>query len=933
MEIRKLGTYLIENKSCDDEIINAALHQQLALKRKGLYKPLGEILVEIGGLNPETLDLILKRQGEDMLRSIELFESLPPDSISKIVEVAECQACPKGEIIIHEGDQGDSFYQIISGMARVYRLSEDGVEVALGTLGPGEGFGEMALLTGEPRSASVSAQEACSFLMISKKAFDRLVGEYPEFSLLLSKSLSSRLARGSCDLVSATSTEKAYQRFVSEQSFASAPHLVGKSKTTKKLQSRIKGVAQNDEPVLIQGEEGTEKSDVAVLIHRGSKRREAPFLVIDVKTVNLGRVDGYTRERDPIRLELAQNSTLFGHAKGALTFARERRLGLFQVGDGGTVVIENIENLAEGVQAKLVDFIKHGHFLPLGSQRLLHASIRVLATSVVDLNQRVQEGKFNDELLGLLGSQNLVVPPLRKRKKDLRQIVESLIEYYSEQAEKSVVGFDLDVYKSIMAYDWPGNTDELRVVIRRAVNLAESKQLTPENILIGMAPQVAGKLSFNILKLDPVRQLFQSDTFPNSAQLIFAFFFILIMIIGFFGNQEPNYNVSLELTWGIWEPLVVMSCILAARIWCAVCPVGALSSIISRKYSLRRSIPSFIRNHGIYLGAVGLGLIFLSEVVFDMLVSPKATAFLILSITLPAVILALIYRRRVWCRFLCPLGKLVGFLSRCSLVELRANHNICNNDCTTPSCYVGGDIREGCPVFEAPFSLHTNQNCILCGNCIKNCQSQSPVLNLRTPGQELWAFRRPDLTISLLGVFIIGSQVFRGWVKGGFFHQYVAGLNQPWMYYSALIAITTLLAFLFVKTAGVVIFESVNTPSQEKLGLMAHALVPLIVAFELGFHFERMIVYGGQLLPTLSRQLGFSWDFLGMSIDPGLIKVVQIVLVLIGAVASQSVLKRLLRSHWITSLQRLSFKQRWPILLLGAGYIWFFGTWGTSVTY
>jgi hypothetical protein len=238
---------------------------------------------------------------------------------------------------------------------------------------------------------------------------------------------------------------------------------------------------------------------------------------------------------------------------------------------------------------------------------------------------------------------------------------------------------------------------------------------------------------------------------------------------------------------------------------------------------------------------------------------------------------------------------------------------------------VGSDIRGGCPVFEAPFSLHTNQNCILCGNCIKNCQNQSPVLNLRVPGHELWAFRRPDLTISLLGVFIIGSQVFRGWLKGGFSHQYVAGLNQPWMYYSALIAITTLLAFLFVKTTGEVIFKSVNTSSQEKLGLMVYAFVPLVVAFELGFHFERMIIYGGQLLPTLSRQLGFSWNFLGISIDPGLIKFIQIVLVLIGAVASQSVLKRLLQSHWMTSLQRLSFKQRWPILLLGAGYIWFFG--------
>lgn len=349
----------------------------------------------------------------------------------------------------------------------MFQVSEDGIEVTLVTLGPGEGFGEMALLTGEPRSASVSAVEASSFLVISKDAFDGLAAENPKFSILLSKILSGRLARGSDNLVSATATEKAYQRFVSEQSAAEEPHLIGRSKSVKKLHSRIKEVAQDDGSVLIQGETGTEKRDVAALVHQGSNRSEGPFLIVNAKTVNLGRVVGQPRKRDPIRLELAQNSTLFGHAKGALSFAGERRLGLFQVGDGGVVAIENIENLAENIQTKLVDFIRYGQFMPLGSQNLLNSSVRVLATSSVDLEQLVHEGRFNEELLNLLSEiQPLIVPPLRKRKKDLRQLVEYLIEHYSAHAGKSVAGIDIDVYKSIMAYDWPGNTDELKVVKR-----------------------------------------------------------------------------------------------------------------------------------------------------------------------------------------------------------------------------------------------------------------------------------------------------------------------------------------------------------------------------------------------------------------------------------------------------------------------------------
>jgi len=795
-------------------------------------------------------------------------------------------------------------------------------------MGPGESFGEMALLTGEPRSASVETLEACGILVISKRSFDRLAAENPQFPLALSKILSSRLARGDFNLVSATSTEKAYQRFVSEQSAGTIEsRLIGRSRAVQRLQSSIQKATRNGNPVLILGESGTEKRDVAGLIHRGGDRKDTPFLAVDVKIVNMGRSAGRPRERDPIRLELAQNSTLFGHAKDALSFAPERRLGLLQVGDGGTVVIENIEHLADSVQAKLVDFMQNGHFQSLGGQTDLHSSVRVVATSSVDLEQLVKDGKFSRNLFELLGgSQIVTVPPLRKRKKDLRQLVEHLLEQYSEQAGKAVTGVELDVYKSIMSYDWPGNTDELKVVIRRAVSLVRGSRLTPEDILIGMAPQVTGGLSFNILKLDRVRQLFRSGAFPASAQLTTAFFFMLIIFLGFFGSQTSGFNASLELTWGLWEPLVVLSCILAAAVWCAVCPIGALSSLISRKYGLSRNIPSFIRNYGVYLSAAGLGLIFLSEAVFNMPFSPRATAGLVLSITLPAVMLALIYRRRVWCRFLCPFGKLVGFLSRCSFVELRANQNICNNDCTENSCYVGHNGREGCPVFEAPFALNSNQHCIMCGNCIKNCPNQSPALNLRVPGHELWNFRKPDLTMVLLGPLLVGTQLFRGLEKGGYFHYGAAVLNQRWFVYTVFMVISVFLAFVFVRTAGRMVFDAVETTPYEKSGLMGYAFVPLLVAFEFGFHFERLISLGGQLLPTLGRQFGFNWDFLGVNIGPWLVKTCQVLLILMGVLAARAVLKRLLRSRLQTAMQHLAWQQHGPIWLLGAVYLGLFWT-------
>ena len=105
---------------------------------------------------------------------------------------------------------------------------------------------------------------------------------------------------------------------------------------------------------------------------------------------------------------------------------------------------------------------------------------------------------------------------------------------------------------------------------------------------------------------------------------------------------------------------------------------------------------------------------------------------------------------------------------------------------------------------------------------------------------------------------------------------------------------------------------------------MTSVLVPLVVAFEFGFHFERLINRGGQMLPTLGRQLGLTWDFLEMGPDPWLVKTFQVLFVLIGILASQAVLKRLFRFRWNDSLERLSFLQSWPIWLLGTGYILLF---------
>jgi hypothetical protein len=172
----------------------------------------------------------------------------------------------------------------------------------------------------------------------------------------------------------------------------------------------------------------------------------------------------------------------------------------------------------------------------------------------------------------------------------------------------------------------------------------------------------------------------------------------------------------------------------------------------------------------------------------------------------------------------------------------------------------------------------------------------------------------------------MGTQFFRGLEKTGYFHKYALAQTQPWIFYSILMIILSLLAFLFIKISGIVAWRSENTLTRIASNFVAYAFVPMVVFFEVSFQFERLINRGGQFFPTLGRQIGVDLDFLTVSMGPWWIKIYQTAFILIGVFASKAVLKNIFRSHLDSSLKRLSFRHQWPILLVAAVYIYLFWT-------
>ena len=875
-----LGSYLEEWLPAGVRDIERALQIQQEMSLQGVSKPIGRILADQRLIDNKRLDEALHKQKQAVLLSMSLFESVPPESISVILMMAPCRIFSPGTNIFRHGDPGSSYYIIISGELLVYWTDEGGSKVPLAVLKSGEGFGEMALLTGEPRKASVEAIRTTNIIELTKKLFDDIILSNPRVSRSFARVMAERLSSGSLRFIEASSQETAYKAIIDEYVHSHSPLLAGATIHTKSLMSEIRTISDTNTSVLITGEYGTDKWDVARMVHLESRGRAEMILSMDARTVNLPDAD---REA-PLWKEISQYSTLFGRAHGALPFSPEKKTGLIQMVKGGTVVIEHIEHLCPSVQESLADYISEGVYSQLGDQSKSFGRATIIGTSSAELGKLAEAGQFSSRLLDLLSRKVLTVPPLRNRKKDMRQIVSALIEKNSGLSGKHINGMDEEAYQAIMAYDWPGNILELDAVIRRAVHIARGDLLCREDLFI-YPPAAIGKATFNLLKLEQIRKIFSSPYFPAAAQLSMAPLILLIIYLGFFGSPTASANIAPILVFGLWEPVFVLGTFLGARAWCGICPIGGMSALISRRFGHGRKVPVYIKKSGFFIIGLGIIVIFWAESAFEMLQSPRATAVLVFSIVALAAITSLIYERRTWCRYLCPLGGLAGILSTSSVVELRTNYGVCTNDCKKHECYVGTPDSEGCPMFEAPFQLKSNLYCVLCGKCIKACENRSPMLNLRLPAYELYSAVLPDFALVWLAIVLIGTQLFRGFERAGLFGVRL-GEHETWWTMSFVFILTAAVGFtaLFSRLAGRLVFG--KSEYRQSPHLIIYSLIPLAVAFEMAFHLGRMLTDLGRFPSVLWRQLGLAHEIPVMTVAPSTLKAFAVLFVLSGAIAA-----------------------------------------------
>ncbi|NEU71876.1 cyclic nucleotide-binding domain-containing protein [Hassallia byssoidea VB512170] len=664
--------------------------------------------------------------------------TLEAEVLNAIAQQIEEQIIPPKTNLVTENTSPEALYILVEGQLESDSSNQANPTLAIGFL-PGAVIHLQELLLDQPTQRTITTVTECHVWVVPAEKFRALVSEYPEIFQAVSRQLAQELA----DLTSAFTYEQ-------ERTIALRPYLVtkarrgivGTSRYAVRLREEIRSSASDRKSVLIFGEPGLEKDNIAALIHFGSKQRREPIIKINCGILQTSGAD------------------LFGRAGG--------KPGLLEWLGEGTLVLNNIQETPPELLPQIVKLIKNSTYNPVTRSEEA-AAPRTSRARIMIVSEKNQP-----QIERCIGH-NIKVPPLRVRKADIKAQVDYYISLYTQARGIHKQKLAPEALRRLQSYDFPGNLKELESLVQRAIVQAGSaRELTEE--IFWSADTKKKRFRVNLLNVYPdLRKFLRSSWWTDRINYGFTVTaFALIVAVLFIGPQTRDRNFALNLFWAWWWAFFLFLFPFLGRVWCAVCPFMIYGEI-TQKLSLwlfPRKLKRWNRELAEKWGGwflFGLfTLIFLWEELWDLENTAYLSACLLLLITAGAMIFSAIFERRFWCRYLCPIGGMNGLFAKLSMTELRAQQGICSATCTTYQCYKGGPQKgegmetNGCPLYSHPAQLEDNKDCVLCMTCLKACPHRSVEFNLRPPGIELWTTHVPHTyEVALLFLLLGGVYLHR----------------------------------------------------------------------------------------------------------------------------------------------------------------------------
>jgi transcriptional regulator with AAA-type ATPase domain/NAD-dependent dihydropyrimidine dehydrogenase PreA subunit len=818
------------------------------------------------------------------LKQNTLLEVLSDPTLAAIAAVLQEETVQANRRLILEDTPLEALYILKSGRLESYRTSETGPALAISLL-PGSVLEMRAMLLDRPADQTVITLADCVLWRLSRSDFLDLVQQYPEITQAFSRSLANQLDQLSAQL--------AYER---ERQVTLRPYLVpkvrrgivGASRYAVRLRQDIKQAAQDRKSVLIFGEPGLGKDNIAALIHFASPDRKEAIVKINCDTLQASGVE------------------LFGRTQG--------KSGLLAALGRGTLVLNNIQELPNELQAPIIHLLQTGEYTPVGRDGDPPPTPQTSAARIILTEEKVLPCLEQPGLIGHM----IKVPPLRVRKADIAAQVEYYLSLFCRARGIPKPRITPEALRRLQSYDFPGNLTELENLVERAVLQANGAEELTEEVFWAASTKTK-RFRVNLLNGYPrLRQFLRSPWFPDRLNFGFTLgFFAVVVAVLFLGPQSRQHNVALTLFWAGWWPLILVAYPFVGRLWCAVCPFmiyGELAQKLSLWLYPRQLLPwprqAAEKWGGWFLFAL-FSLILLWEELWDLENTAYLSGCLLLLITAGAVTFSLLFERRFWCRYLCPIGGMNGLFAKLSLIELRAQQGICSASCTTYQCYKGGPQKgegqetEGCPLYSHPAQLQDNRDCVLCMTCLKACPHRSVELNLRPPGIDLWTSHTPAYyEICLL--FLLFGAVFLHRLPE-IEQQFHWDLHLQHFGFHAGVSVLALLVPAAIALLAHPLIRLTCVKPRPFLEL-AYGYLPLVLACNLAHYLRLGLTEAGQVLPVTIATFGWSAVNLPVAVaHPAVLSFLQAVTLIVGFWLSVFLTQKIARKpFWRLLPQHLS---------------------------
>lgn len=783
---------------------------------------------------------------------------LSEDVLQAIARSFHCFRVEPKTLIYQEGQVPIGLYLLKWGTIEIFRQSPIGKSlIRYRNAGDLFGYTLVANAAEGTYQTSAIALTTCEIWFLSQAAFQNLIAAYPQIQQIMHSLLSQDLNDYAARIAWEQVRIQGLQAYI--HPVPSAGRVLGSSKAAQKLAEQVNQAAATLKPVVFQAQAGTGKTFLAGFIHEHSGLAAQPFAELDC--ADLPRTEDGRLNTD----------ALFGRIG--------QQPGILELLERGTLLLDNVQVLGEGDRTRLLHYLKTGLILP---NHGIVASHQLGTEPPQPVQSWVRLILASPSKLPLPDMDVLAIKlfTLSQRKADIPEFARFFLNQFCREQNRPLLQLDQANLRRLISYDYPGNLAELAEILHRAVIMTPIGHSVISEQALWSVQSTKNAFRLDLLTHVPwLRRVLLSRWYPDGLWVVMMAIFVPITVLGFVGPQTRDSSLTLNLFWAWWWPGYLFLFAFVGRLWCAICPFMIAGEWL-RRFSLwlfprqqRAWNTQWLNRWGSWILFAGFVAIYLWEKLWDLPHHAYLSAWLLLTITAGAVIFSLIYERRLWCRYLCPIGGMNGMFAKLSMLELRSMQQVCGSQCNTFGCYKGssvtpitfadalpneGQATEGCPLYSHPAQLQDNRDCMLCMTCLKACPNRSAQLNLRFPASDLldnhpgfWA----EVALLLLlfgGVLMHHSATLLAWL--GLDHVPVDA--DHWL--TSIPIALTLLSIPAIVTYTTHAIARWLDPKQPDYLTVIYAYLPFALAANLAHYVPAAITEAGQVLPVLARTLGWS---------------------------------------------------------------------------